>query len=218
MFAKDLLVGAKNGKKIGIRLNIAVKDVEMRNPANVILVLLLIGISVLFLSLSFSLVYTRVQNNLPAIELPFIFYLNTLILIGSSYTLILAKKSYLNDNTQKYLSSLIGTLVLSFIFLGAQFKGWNILFEKNIFIQSDHSASYLYVISGLHFAHVIGGIPFLVAFIITAIKRMKEPVSVLVYFSDPEKRLKLKLLSWYWHYLDALWIYLVLFFMINYFI
>ena len=45
---------------------------------------------------------------------------------------------------------------------------------------------------------------------------MKEPVSVLVYFSDPEKRLKLRLLTIYWHFLDGLWIYLVLFFWVNY--
>jgi len=190
----------------------------MRNPANVILVLLLIGISVLFLSLSISLVYTRVQNNLPAIELPGIFYFNTLILLASSYTMIRAKNYYIEDNTRQYLISLVATLIFSIVFLVAQFIGWNILFDRNVFIQSDHSASYLYVISGLHFAHVIGGIPFLVSFILTAFLRMREPVSVLVYFSDPEKRLKLKLLSWYWHYLDALWIYLVLFFMINFLI
>jgi cytochrome c oxidase subunit III len=190
----------------------------MRNPANILLILLLIGISVLFFSLSISLVYTRVQNNLPAIKLPLIFYFNTLILLASSYAMVLAKKYYINDQTKNYINSLIAVLVLSILFLGAQFIGWNSLFEKNIFIHSEHSASYLYVISGLHFAHVIGGIPFLISFIITAIFRMKEPVSVLVYFSDPDKQLKLKLLSWYWHYLDALWIYLVLFFMINYLI
>jgi cytochrome c oxidase subunit 3 len=90
------------------------------------------------------------------------------------------------------------------------------LFNQAIYINSDTSAGYLYVISGLHFAHVIGGIPFLGYFIWQARKKMQEPVSVLVYFSDPEKRLKLRLLTIYWHFLDALWIYLVLFFFINY--
>jgi len=44
------------------------------------------------------------------------------------------------------------------------------------------------------------------------------PVSVLVYFSDPAKQLNLRLLTVYWHFLDALWIYLVIFFGISYFI
>ena len=47
---------------------------------------------------------------------------------------------------------------------------------------------------------------------------MKEPVTVLVYFSDPEKRLRLRLLTIYWHFLDGLWIFLVLFLLANYFI
>ena len=49
-------------------------------------------------------------------------------------------------------------------------------------------------------------------FIYQARYHMKEPVSVLVYFSDPEKRLNLRLLGIYWHFLDVLWIYLVVFF------
>jgi cytochrome c oxidase subunit 3 len=67
-------------------------------------------------------------------------------------------------------------------------------------------------------AHVIAGLPFLVMFYRTACKRMVDPVTVLVYFSDPEKRLKLRLLTVYWHFLDGLWIYLVLFLGINYWI
>ena len=64
-------------------------------------------------------------------------------------------------------------------------------------------------------AHVLGGLPFLVQFYLAARKRMIDPVTVLIYFSDPQKQLRLKLLTRYWHFLDGLWIYLVLFFLIN---
>ncbi len=111
---------------------------------------------------------------------------------------------------------LVVTIVLSLLFMVAQFQAWVQLFEHQIYIDSDPSAGYLYVISGLHFAHVIGGLPFLILFLWRAYKDMREPVSVLVYFSDPEKRLRLRLLTIYWHFLDILWIYLVLFFYINY--
>lgn len=69
-----------------------------------------------------------------------------------------------------------------------------------------------------HLVHVIAGLPFLIAFYHTARKRMVDPVTVLLYFSDPEKRLKLRLLTIYWHFLDFLWLYLVVFLAINYFI
>ncbi|PSR13251.1 MAG: cytochrome c oxidase subunit III [Bacteroidetes bacterium] len=186
------------------------------HPYNVLLILLIFSLCMLFLSLSLAFVYSRVQNQLPPIKLPTLFLFNTLILIASSGTMLWAKRAYLADNTSTYKLALGITLGLSIFFLGMQIMAWNQLFHQKIFINSGNSAGYLYVISGLHFAHVIGGIPFLGYFLWQAYQKMKEPVSVLVYFSDPEKRLKLRLLTIYWHFLDALWVYLVLFFFINY--
>ncbi len=185
------------------------------HPHYIFLALLLASITVLFISFSAAFVYTRVESNMPAVELPFIFFLTTLLLLGSSLSLRWAKKAYLQDQTENYQTALILTIILTLIFMVGQFFGWKALFENEMFIGTNNSISYLYLISGLHFAHVIAGLPFLMLFLHTARKRMKEPVSVLVYFSDPEKRMKLRLLTIYWHFLDALWIYLVLFFFIN---
>ena len=185
------------------------------HPRNVLLMLLLAGLSILFLALSAAFIYTRIQSQLPPIKLPGIFIFNTLILLASSASMLWAKRAFQSDNTGNYQRALWATIGLSVLFMGLQFIGWVQLFNQNIFIHTDNSAGYLYVISGLHFAHVIAGLPFLGAFLYSARKRMKEPVSVLVYFSDPEKRLKLRLLTIYWHFLDALWIYLVLFFLVN---
>lgn len=185
------------------------------HPYNVLLILVLFGITALFLAFSAAFIYTRVQSELPPIRLPIIFLFNTLILLASSGTMVWARRAYKADNTRNYQRALAATIALSILFLIVQFIGWKQLFDQAVFINSDNSASYLYVISGLHFAHVIAGLPFLIIFLRQAYMRMKEPVSVLVYFSDPEKRLKLRLLTIYWHFLDALWIYLVLFFWIN---
>lgn len=190
----------------------------MFHPYNIILTLLMMGITSLFLAFSVAYVYTRVQSGIPPIKLPLMFFFNTLLLIASSYTINLAKKAYLADQTEDYQKALLYTIVLSFLFLVAQFYAWWSLFQDNIFINYSNMASYVYVISWLHFMHVIAGLPFLMIFLYHAKKFMVEPVSVLIYFSDPTKRLKLKLLTRYWHYLDALWIYLILFFLINYFI
>ena len=185
------------------------------HPKNVYLTLLLFSLTMLFLALTAAFVYTRVQSDLPPIHLPILFVVNTGILLASSYTMIRAKRCYLADDTQGYIKMLKYTMGLSFFFLLMQCIAWYQLFAQEITITTDNSAGYLYVISGLHFAHVIGGIPFLGVFLYKANKYMKEPVSVLVYFSDPAKRLNLRLLTLYWHFLDALWIYLVLFFFVN---
>jgi len=185
------------------------------HPKNIYLALLLFSLSMLFLAMTAAFVYTRIQSDLPPIKLPLLFLVNTVILLGSSYTMVLAKRAYLSDQTERYQSMLWYTLFLSIFFMVMQGLAWYQLFEQQIYINSDNSAGYLYVISALHFAHVIGGLPFLGLFLYRARKYMKEPVSVLVYFSDPDKRLNLRLLTIYWHFLDALWIYLVLFFLLN---
>jgi cytochrome c oxidase subunit 3 len=188
------------------------------HPKNILLALLLISLAGLFLSLSAAFVYSRVQSGQPPIKLPGIFIFNTLILLGSSATMVWAKRAYKADHTLNYQRALVATMVLSVVFMIVQFIGWRQLFNQDIFINSSNSASYLYVISALHFAHVIAGLPFLGVFLWRARRDMKEPVTVLVYFSDPEKRLRLRLLTIYWHFLDALWIYLVIFFWVNYLI
>ena len=185
------------------------------HPKNIYLSLLLFSLSMLFLAMTAAFVYTRVQSDLPPIRLPILFYLNTIILLGSSYTMVQAKQAYLADNTARYQQMLWYTFYLSLFFMTMQIVAWYQLFSQQIYINSDNSAGYLYVISALHFAHVIGGLPFLGVFLYRARKYMREPVSVLVYFSDPDKRLNLRLLTIYWHFLDGLWIYLVLFFLIN---
>ena len=185
------------------------------HPKNIYLSLLLFSLSMLFLAMTAAFVYTRVQSDLPPIELPLLFFLNTGILLASSYTMTQAKASYLADNTRRYQRMLWYTLYLSIFFMIMQGLAWYQLFSQQVYINSDNSAGYLYVISALHFAHVIGGLPFLGVFLHRARKYMREPVSVLVYFSDPDKRLNLRLLTIYWHFLDGLWIYLVLFFLIN---
>ena len=190
------------------------------HPYNIALTLLLFSISALFLAFSAAFLYTRIQNpDIPTVYLPKIFILNTLILLGSSWSINWARQCYINDETGNYQKALQVTIVLTVIFMILQSMGWKQLMGQmeSHFLASNLS-SYLYLISGLHFAHIVAGLPFLLLFLYTARKRMKEPVSVLVYFSDPEKKLKLRLLTMYWHFLDLLWIYLVVFFLVNQFI
>ncbi len=188
------------------------------HPYKILLFLTLGSLTAIFLGLTLSYLYSRVQTDIPPIQVSNIFIFNTLILMASSATISWANKAYLKDNTRQYQIALAVTIVLTFLFMIMQYVAWNDMMANNRFINSDNATSYLYIISGLHFAHIIGGLPFIILFFITAVRRMQEPVSVLVYFSDPEKRLKLRLLTFYWHFLDVLWIYLVVFFTVVYFV
>ena len=185
------------------------------HPYRIMMTLFLAGLTMLFLALSGSYVYSRVQNHLPPLNVPWLFVFNTFILVGSSWTMMMAKRAYENDNTSAYKKSLMNTILLSFVFMVSQYLAWQMMMAANITLQTSNASGYLYAISIIHLLHVVAGLPFLLLFYWKAQKRMIEPVSVLIYFSDPEKLLKLRLLTLYWHFLDILWIYLVVFFWIN---
>lgn len=182
------------------------------DPYKLGMLLLLVGLAVLFIAFTLAYIYTRVQMGTGGVYMPPIFWLNTILLVGSSYTINKANKAHEADDTVKYQRSLWSTLLLTILFLVAQIIAWtsyrDVLLGENIGI----GKQYLYMISAMHFAHVVAGLPFLVLFIRTARRHMVEPISVLIYFSDPAKRKKLQLLTLYWHFLDGLWIFLVIFF------
>ncbi|MEM7104171.1 MAG: cytochrome c oxidase subunit 3 [Bacteroidota bacterium] len=180
----------------------------------VLLYLLLASLTMLFLGVTISYLFHRISENLDPIQLPTIFYLNTILLLLTSYFMDQANKAYKRDDTEAYKRMLIFTLLMTLGFMAAQYVGWQQMVNKGMLLASSQGASYLYVISGLHLAHVLGGLPFLGWFVFIAFKRIKEPVSVLIYFSDPSKLMNLQLLTIYWHFLDVLWIYLVVFFLL----
>lgn len=188
------------------------------HPYEIFVYLVIGAISVLFLSLTIAYTYTRFEKGIEPLRIPFIFIFNTLLLIASSVCLVRAKNAYRQDQTEEYKKMLLSTIILSLIFMICQGIGWYELIRSNNPLGINNGVSYLYLISAVHFAHILAGLPFLIGFYRTAVQRMVEPVSVLLYFSNPEKKVKLKLLTVYWHFLDALWIYLVLFFWTNYLI
>ncbi|MBK8393439.1 MAG: cytochrome c oxidase subunit 3 [Saprospiraceae bacterium] len=188
------------------------------HPNYIILILVLFGVTALFMGFSAAYLYNRLQQGVAPVRLPSLFYYNSILLLASSYSLWSSKKAYQNDQTSKYQQMLVVTLVLTIVFLIAQILAWNQLYDLNISLQHSTMASYMYVITGLHFAHLIAGIPFLIYFIYVAVTKMKSPMTVLIYFADTDKKRKLDLLNIYWHFLDALWLYLVIFFLINYLI
>ena len=188
------------------------------HPQYIIITLVIAGITALFLGFTGAYIYNRVQQGVAPVNIPSLFYFNSILIIASSIALIYAKKRYETDDTPMFKVALWITLLLTTTFLVMQIQAWNQLQAANVSLTSSTLASYMYLISGLHFLHLVAGIPFLVYFIYSAHKRMKDPVTVLIYFSDPDKKRELNLLNIYWHFLDGLWLYLILFFLINYMI
>ena len=192
------------------------------HPYSIMMYLFLAGLTMIFVGLSFAYVYTRVQTGEAPIRMPYLFLVNTVILYSSSWALKRAKMMYEADDTEGYQKSLLATVLVIFLFMALQYVGWEMLKTENPSIfsgaKNSNMSNYIYAISVVHVFHILFGLPFFLIFLYRAYTKMQDPVTVLVYFTDPVKQLELRLLSRYWHFLDYLWIYLMVFFWANYFV
>lgn len=189
---------------------------ERRDPHTFLLWLGISSIVLLFLVLSVIYLNHRVRSggSVPWIsfQFPKVFWLSTLLILMSSYTLHRAGKALKIDQFSNYRSFLATTGWLGGGFIVLQIIGWRAIFAEGASLQNSPSAAFLYVISGLHIAHILGGLVFLGIMMTEAI-RHKQYIDAFIDNVNPAKQLRFKLFSIYWHFIDGLWLYLFFFFL-----
>ncbi|MEP7195877.1 MAG: cytochrome c oxidase subunit 3 [Saprospiraceae bacterium] len=179
----------------------------------IILVLLLSGLVMLFISSSVAMIYLQVRQDLKNVEIPSLFYFNTTLLLITSFIFHKINPALINISIMQYKLRTIFFITL--LFLALQSLAWYNLLKNSIVIGSDRMGSFLYFISGLHFVHILAGIPFLIRYYV----RLKylDPTYTLLDESESAVR-NFKLLRVYWHFLDFIWLYIVVFlFLLNHF-
>lgn len=159
------------------------------------------SIVMMFAGLTSAYIVKRSQANWVTFDLPAIFWFSTVIIITSSLTLFISNQAFRQREMTKYRGLVVSTLLLGILFVVMQCIGFNQLWVKGITLQKNVSFSFLYVIVGLHALHVIGGV---VALLILFAKAFSGKVRN--YNIVP-----LEVISTYWHFVDALWIYLLVF-------
>jgi len=138
-------------------------------------------------------------------ELPQSFYFSTSFILLSSVTLLLAKWTIQQSKNKIAALLLVATLLLGFTFIYFQFKGFESLMEMGFFFTgpgSSVSASLLFIVALMHIAHLAAGIIVLFVLIFKTLKGKYSSNNLL----------GLELGSIFWHFVDALWIYLFAFF------
>jgi cytochrome c oxidase subunit 3 len=79
-------------------------------------------------------------------------------------------------------------------------------------IGTEVAADFLYVLTGAHFLHVLGGVIALFALYANSWRRYRQPEDALMLNLDPGKIPGVELVATYWHFIGLLWIYLIIFF------
>lgn len=147
--------------------------------------------------------------------LPFQFTISALIMLASSATMFWAVRSFKNENIKQYNLALGSTLLLSGGFLLSQWLGWQQLQDIGVYLDGNPAGSFVYVISFLHLAHIGVGIILLIITFIRSLIKFNDPANVLIYTTDGNKRIGIELLATYWHFVDLLWLYLLVFFTLS---
>lgn len=173
----------------------------------------LASIGTLFLFLSITYFFNSYLNpDRPRLIISPLFYLSTAIILLSSVFLHKAKKAYQIEDYLALRNRLIITSFLSGLFIISQFFGWMSLNSNNFSIIKHGAASFLFIISGLHVLHILGGFIFMISYTSKSVSNLNDEVNALVFFSDIKHKYQIELLNKYWHFLGLVWIYTILFF------
>jgi cytochrome c oxidase subunit 3 len=186
----------------------AFQHIERIPRALLILYFVLTAITSMFAVLIVAYVYTHTVNNVASgmHPLPRYFSLSTIVLLVSSYVISQAHRLYAQDDLAMLARCLGATLLLGAVFAGLQVLGWRELHQQGVlFSGSSGHGTYLYLISGLHVAHVLGGLMLLLVVLLRVIHADQDAVRSLVFIRNPYYRRQLKVLSTYWHFIDGLW-------------
>lgn len=135
------------------------------------------------------------------LTLPSILYWNTLVLIASSISLEVARRrvaAFMRGNREiQPMRWLSVTLGLGVLFVAGQYVAWLQLRAQGLFLATNPNSSFFYVLTALHAIHVTGGLGGLVRVMFRLNK------SIL-------RKSTLDATSRYWHFMDGLWVYLLL--------
>lgn len=184
------------------------RDLEAKERNQKLLLWLgIISMAMIFAALTSAFIVREGQKKWYSFELPTVFWISTAVLVISSITVNLAQTQAKKGDFKKSSWWLFATLGLGLVFTVLQIQGWGILAEGGIrFVDPNNvSGSFFIVITGAHLAHLLGG---LLALFVSGIKAASGKYTTYNY-------LGIKLTALFWHFLDALWVYLFVFLVIK---
>src|SRR5256885_9978697 len=180
------------------------------------------GIAMIFISFTSAYV---VRQGLPTLDprtgtlvhdwfsipLPGLLFINTLVLLLSSVSMELARrhaarevgwerKSLVGTAAVAHdrISWLAVTVVLGLAFLAGQWVAWRELAARGFYVATSPSSSFIYVLTGMHGVHLLGGV----------VALLTAGAAVLLRRSAESRAVWLDVTGWYWHFMAVLWVYI----------
>lgn len=155
---------------------------------------------------SYYLVFMASKGKGHGLVLPEVFTYSTIVLVASSVTLFVAARSLKKGERGLQQLFLWVTLALGVVFGILQYQGWSSLVQTGANLVNNNAAiSMIYVVSGFHLLHIVGGLGFIINSLVGSYKVVSQEVA----------EFKQDITSIFWHFIDILWIYLYVFLLLN---
>lgn len=184
--------------------DMAMEQRKRIHPTKFTLWVALGSIIMMFAGLTSAYIVKRSQPNWSTFEMPVLFWYSTAVILVSSLTMQMALRSFKQRERMKYRGLLTLTVLLGIAFIVMQWFGFSQIWASGITFAGAGGGQFLYIIAGLHAIHVIGGLIALAIMFFKAVSTKSRN-----YNSVP-----VEVMATYWHFVGALWIYLMVFFML----
>ena len=186
--------------------------IERLHPFETMLYLGMLGSGLIFMFLVSSRNLLSGMNQ----TVPAAFVVSTFLLVVSGFSATTIRIAYQEENTEKLLSTLRNTVLLGSSFTILQVIGWFELKEKGIEFTGIPSGSFLYVLSGVHIFHLVGAMIFALILYVQLAKSNKDVVKRLILLTNPFEKMRIRLFTFYWHFMDGIWLILFLLFVLSF--
>ena len=173
-------------------------------PSSTAIWVVLFAISMMFAAFTSALVVRKGSSlDWRTFNLPTILFFNTLVLMASSVTLEVARRRIagfmgkLHREVESPARWLYITLLLGLVFVVGQYVAWSQLRAQGLYLATNPSSSFFYVLTATHALHVLGGL----GGVVYVIRKLGK---------SSLRRSTLDATARYWHFMDLLWLYLML--------
>jgi cytochrome c oxidase subunit 3 len=169
------------------------------------LMVLLAAVVMFFAALTSAFIVRRgLSNDWESTAMPRVLWLNTAVLLASSAMLELARRALKAGQRGSFNRLWIAGSSLGVVFLIGQYEAWRQLAARGVYLATNPSSSFFYVLTAAHAIHLIGGV---LALLYVSAQALRLRLG-------PGKRTAIDVSAMYWHFLDGLWIYLLLLFLV----
>jgi cytochrome c oxidase subunit 3 len=169
------------------------------------LMVLLAAVVMFFAALTSAFIVRRgLSSDWEHTQMPPVVFLSTVVLLASSAVLELARRALKAGQRERFNRLWIAGSALGVVFLGGQYAAWLQLRAQGIFLSTNPSSSFFYVLTAAHAVHLIGGV---LALLYVSMQALRLRLG-------PGKRTAIDVTAMYWHFLDGLWIYLLILFLV----